>query len=149
MARKLASNDAGTLILIKRDLSSGACNRRKFSRYSTIASVENDLHSYEIDIKLDGPEQVNIVGLDSSNPGMHVLLDRRYKSIIKPVIYCIRSMDDNEKIKDIICFNSKEGWNIDNFEAIAKQKDSMYFIISDDNECRLQKTLLIYFQTLH
>jgi len=43
---------------------------------------------------------------------------------------------------------SKKGWNIDNFEGLAKVDKNRYLMISDDNGSPLQKTLLVLFEVL-
>ena len=45
-------------------------------------------------------------------------------------------------------FNSKRGWKIDNFESVARHEGNRYFVISDDNENPIQKTLLLYFEII-
>ena len=39
-------------------------------------------------------------------------------------------------------------WAPDNFEGIAHHRDNKYFMITDDNESALQRTLLTYFEIL-
>ena len=41
--------------------------------------------------------------------------------------------------------NTKDGWNIDNFEGLTKIDGDKYLMISDDNGNFLQKTLLVLF----
>jgi len=59
------------------------------------------------------------------------------------------------KIKDCIgvCestllanFKSTQGWNLDNFEGLAKVGENLYLMVSDDNGSFLQKTLLVLFK---
>ena len=96
-------------------------------------------------IKYENPEATNVVGVDLIKPDNLIILDRKYISIIKPVLYCLRSLNlTNSKMIDLACFNNKQGWKIDNFEGVARHRGDNYFIISDDNESILQKTLLIY-----
>jgi len=44
--------------------------------------------------------------------------------------------------------DSKDGWNIDNFEGLTKLSKSRYLMISDDNDSAFQKTLLVLFEVL-
>ena len=43
---------------------------------------------------------------------------------------------------------TKDGWNIDNFEGLTKIEKNRYLMISDDNNSPLQKTLLVLFEVL-
>jgi len=49
-------------------------------------------------------------------------------------------------IKDIACFSSADGWNLDNFETITHYKDKYFLIMSDDEESFFQKTLVVMFK---
>jgi hypothetical protein len=94
------------------------------------------------------------LGLETLSDGNLLVIERVYSSMFKPVIYALRKLSLNQsnnnilEVEEIAHFNSREGWNIDNFEGIARHKENYYFIVSDDNESRLQKTLLIYFKLL-
>ena len=43
---------------------------------------------------------------------------------------------------------TEKGWNIDNFEGLAKIDKNRYLMISDNNDSPLQKTLLVLFEVL-
>jgi len=100
----------------------------------------------EHEITLDNNASINIVGADYLEDDGLYILDRNYISIWQPVIYCIRHIDKNRRIKDIACFNRKDGWELDNFETITHYKDKYFFIMSDDEENFFQKTLLVMFK---
>jgi hypothetical protein len=95
------------------------------------------------EIALDNNESINIVGADYLEDDGLYILDRNYISIWQPIIYCIRYINKNMNIKDIACFNRKDGWNLDNFETITHYKDKYFLIMSDDGESFFQKTLLV------
>lgn len=94
-----------------------------------------------------------LVGMESMQNGDLLLLERRYSSIFKPVIFALRrlTLSDNNAgqavvVEEIAHFNTKKGWKIDNFESVARHEGNRYFVISDDNENPIQKTLLLYFE---
>jgi hypothetical protein len=94
-----------------------------------------------------------LVGMESMQNGDLLLLERRYSSIFKPVIFALRRLvlsDDNVRqatvVEEVAHFNTKKGWKIDNFESVARHEGNRYFVISDDNENPIQKTLLLYFE---
>lgn len=43
---------------------------------------------------------------------------------------------------------SSKGYQIDNFEGIARHRGNRFFLVSDDNDFFLQRTLLLYFELL-
>lgn len=43
---------------------------------------------------------------------------------------------------------SAQGYQIDNFEGIARHRGNRFFLVSDDNDLFLQRTLLLYFELL-
>lgn len=51
-------------------------------------------------------------------------------------------------VEEVALLDSHQGWNIDNFEGLAHHRDNRWFMVSDDNEWALQKTLLMYFELL-
>lgn len=46
----------------------------------------------------------------------------------------------------VAALNSSDGLKLDNFEGLARHRDNRYFMVSDDNDLFLQRTLLIYFE---
>ncbi|MFT4581088.1 MAG: hypothetical protein ACI915_002231 [Gammaproteobacteria bacterium] len=94
----------------------------------------------------------NLVGMESMQNGDLLILERRYSSIFKPVIFALRRVSlsthaDTLKatvVEEVVHFNISDGWNIDNFEGVARHEGNRYFLISDDNENLFQKTLLMY-----
>ena len=101
------------------------------------------------EVPLKNNTSINIVGADYiKNDGVY-FLDRNYKSMLYPIIYCIRRIDDKMVVSDIACFNSKEGWQLDNFEGITHYRDKYFLIMSDDEESLFQKTLIVMFKILN
>jgi hypothetical protein len=94
-----------------------------------------------------------LVGLESMRNGDLLLLERRYSSIFKPVIFALRRLHlpQNNELdavvsEEVVHFDIKEGWSVDNFEGVARYEGNGYFLISDDNKSRIQKTLLLYIE---
>ena len=93
-----------------------------------------------------------LVGLESMPDGDLLILERRFASVFRPVVFSLRRMRmDNPAvsteptIEDVARFDTSE-WTIDNFEGVAWHEGSHYFMVSDDNESFIQKTLLMYFE---
>ena len=100
-------------------------------------------------------EHSALVGMETMPNGNLLVLERRFASMFQPIIFALRELQLNDPIgheaklvREVIKFSSTDGWKIDNFEAVAHHRDNHYFVISDDNESMLQKTLLIYLQIM-
>ncbi|HEX7044197.1 MAG TPA: esterase-like activity of phytase family protein [Burkholderiales bacterium] len=48
----------------------------------------------------------------------------------------------------LFSLQSSQGYQIDNFEGIARHRGNRFFLVSDDNDFFLQRTLLMYFELL-
>jgi hypothetical protein len=95
-----------------------------------------------------------LVGLEATPDGELLVLERRYASIFRPVIFSLRRMrlpaggGPVADLADVVRFDTSRGWAIDNFESVAWHEDANYFMVSDDNDSLIQKTLLLYFEIL-
>lgn len=49
----------------------------------------------------------------------------------------------------LFTLESSKGYQIDNFEGIARHRGNRFFLVSDDNDFFLQRTLLLYFELLN
>ena len=52
------------------------------------------------------------------------------------------------KPETMVTMDSKDGFHIDNFEGLARHQGKRFFIVSDNNDLFLQRTLLMYFELL-
>jgi hypothetical protein len=117
---------------------------------SIYSNTATPLHFVPLD-----SEHSDIVGMETGPGGELVILERRYSSLFKPVIWAVRSFtpDRERKVQVIteILTLTTEGstWSPDNFEGIAHHVDNRYFIVSDDNQSAIQRTLLMYFEILN
>lgn len=50
--------------------------------------------------------------------------------------------------RSLFRLESSKGYQIDNFEGIARHRGDRFFLVSDDNDFFLQRTLLLYFELL-
>lgn len=100
------------------------------------------------------PRYSALVGLETMPDGDLLVLERRYASVFRPLIYSLRRMrlsaDPRREpvITDVVRFDTSRGWAIDNFESVAWHEGSHYFMVSDDNRSLIQKTLLLYIEIL-
>lgn len=95
-----------------------------------------------------------IVAMEVMEDQNLLVLERSYSGLTSPFIITLKKvyLDTKKKkfcrSKVIAKFNTFQGWNIDNFEGLAKVSKNRYLIISDDNGNFFQKTLLVYFEVL-
>jgi len=101
------------------------------------------------------PEAKSAVSaIEVMDDGNVLVLERSYTGLLNPFVVTLKKVYLKQckkgvcRSKVIIKMNSHKGWNIDNFEGLAKVGPHRYVMISDDNENFFQKTLLIYFEVL-
>ena len=94
----------------------------------------------------------SITAIEVMPNGNVLLLERAYNGLLSPVVISLRELEleacgqskhcDTELIAQ---FDSSEGWILDNFEGLTHFQGNQYFMISDNNNSPLQKTILILF----
>jgi len=93
-----------------------------------------------------------ISAIEVMDDGNILILERSYTGLFEPFVvtlkkvYLEESKDGWCKTKVLAKMSSHKGWNIDNFEGLAKVDKHRYVMVSDDNENFFQRTLLIYFE---
>ena len=103
------------------------------------------------------PDYSSVSSLETTPDHRVLILERRYKNIFWPVIFAVRraALDFTAhprgadiEVEDIARFSSTDGFAVDNFEGLAHHQGNRYFMVSDDNNSSIQKTVLIYFEIL-
>lgn len=95
-----------------------------------------------------------VVGLETLADDELLVLERRYVSPLRPLIIALSRVRLPTRAgaavhqREIARFDTTVGWSMDNFESVARQRDRLFFMISDDNASPLQHTLLLYFEIL-
>lgn len=51
-------------------------------------------------------------------------------------------------VETVVALDTSQGHQIDNFEGLARHRGNRFFLVSDDNDLFIQRTLLIYFEVL-
>lgn len=96
-----------------------------------------------------------VVALEALADGSIMILERAFVSVLQPLIISLRRLswlvDSIEKppvaqVQLVAEFNNQQGWQIDNFEGLTHHKDNYFFMVSDNNERWLQRSLLSYFE---
>ncbi len=103
-----------------------------------------------------------IVGMETMPDGDLLLLERAFSSMLSPIIISLHkiTLDDacrtdtgknaNARCasRPVAIMSSSKGWELDNFEGLARHRGNHYFIVSDNNRFWLQRTLLSYIEVL-
>lgn len=54
--------------------------------------------------------------------------------------------DSTASMETVAVLNSLEGYRLDNFEGLARHQGNRFFMVSDNNDLFVQRTLLLYFE---
>ena len=93
-----------------------------------------------------------ISAIEVMDDGNILVLERSFTGYMNPFVVTLKKVyiDRCKKgmcpAKTLAKMNNHKGWNVDNFEGLAKVGKHRYVMISDDNDNFFQKTLLIYFE---
>jgi len=86
--------------------------------------------------------------------GNLLVLERSYTGLFNPFVVTLKKVMIQGchtplcPTETVVKMNSHEGWDLDNFEGLARVGKNRYVMVSDDNDNFFQKTLLIYFELL-
>ena len=112
------------------------------------------LSGKEWHFKAEPERKSAVVAMEVMDDGNLLVIERSYTGLMNPFIitlkkvYIKNSKSKMCKTKILAKMNTHKGWDIDNFEGLAKVGKNRYVMISDDNDNFFQKTLLIYFEVL-
>ena len=95
-----------------------------------------------------------ISAIEVMDDGNILVLERSFTGYLDPFIVTLKKVYLNDckkgmcRTEVLLKMNSHQGWDVDNFEGLARVSKNRYVMISDDNDNFFQKTLLIYFEVL-
>lgn len=100
------------------------------------------------------PTRGAIVALECLPDGDVLIMERDYSPVLLHIVVTLRRLKlhrpvpfDQQPDSEIVAvFDSHDGLNLDNFEGLARHRGNRYFMVSDDNDTLLQRTLLVYFE---
>lgn len=97
----------------------------------------------------------SITAIEVLPNGDVLILERAYNGLLSPIIITLRQLHIGKCKKDKLCdtsliakFNSANDWKLDNFEGLTHFRDNQYFMVSDNNNNPLQKTILVLFEVI-
>ena len=93
------------------------------------------------------PKEGSITALEFMNEDTVMVLQRKFNNFTRRRVVTISSLNlENSEYKVLASLDTKDGWNLDNFEGLTKVDENKYLMISDDNDSFFQKTLLVLFE---
>lgn len=117
--------------------------------YSRLYGASGESWRYPID------EDNRVTSLACRGDGEVLVLESRFGSrfwrahtTLKRVRLARTPPDATLEPETLFALESSRGYQIDNFEGIAHHRGSRFFLVSDDNDFFLQRTLLLYFELL-
>ena len=95
-----------------------------------------------------------VSAIEVMDDGNLLVLERSYTGLMDPFVVTLKKVYLNRCNKgwchtEILAkMDSHQGWDVDNFEGLARVGKNRYVMVSDDNDNFFQRTLLIYFEVL-
>ena len=93
-----------------------------------------------------------VSAIEVMDDGNILVLERSFTGYMNPFVVTLKKVYITHckkgfcPAKILTKMNSHKGWDVDNFEGLARVGKRRYVMISDDNDNFFQKTLLIYFE---
>lgn len=109
----------------------------------------HNLDNKQWGLRPDNENYGSLVGLTTLPDNRLIALERIYPGIFAGVTNVIHliTLDENAlKQETLLKIQPSDGFFNDNFEGISWHKNNRFFMISDDNDNFLQRTVLIYFE---
>ena len=102
------------------------------------------------------PSRGGIVALECLPDGDVLVMERDYSTLSLHWVTTLRRMhlppgtppDSLLPAETVTTLDSHQGLQIDNFEGLTRHHGNRFFMVSDDNDVFVQRTLLVYFELL-
>lgn len=115
------------------------------------------LDGKEWHFKAEAEGKSAVVAIEAMDDGNLLVMERSFTGLMNPLVITLKKVYiQGCKRKTELCpsekilkMNTHQGWDIDNFEGLAKVGKNRYVMVSDDNDNFYQKTLLVYFELSH
>lgn len=93
-----------------------------------------------------------VVALECLGNGRLLVLERDYGRVLWRALVSLKLLQLGPDstvplpVESVATLDSGKGFQIDNFEGLARHRANTFFMISDDNDLFIQRTLLMYFE---
>ena len=114
------------------------------------------LNGKEWYFKAEAERKSAVVAIEVMEDKNLLVMERSFSGLMNPLVITLKKVylngcEDKKhmcKSELLLKMNTHQGWNIDNFEGLAKVGKNRYVMVSDDNDNFFQNTLLVYFEVL-
>jgi hypothetical protein len=96
-----------------------------------------------------------ITAMECLGQGQVLVLQQNYQNPFGQVVVMLKrvqlasgSPDQPLKPETIVTLDSNKGFQIDNFEGLTRHRGNRFFMVSDNNDLFVQRSLLMYFELL-
>lgn len=106
-------------------------------------------HRLITQIVLSEPRYGSLVGMTELGNGDLLALERVFINVFAGLKFTLHHLTlNNDKFsqKQLLTISASDGFFNDNFEGITQHKENYFFMVSDDNDNPMQRTLLVYFR---
>ena len=104
---------------------------------------------YSKDHTWEFPASGNVSSIEMLDEYSVLVLEKQANFFSRRWIITLSSLNlINSQHKILAEFDTRDGWNLDNFEGLSKVGENSYLMISDDNDSFFQKTLLVLFRVV-
>ena len=92
--------------------------------------------------------------MEVMDDGNILVLERSFTGMLDPFVLTLKKVNIKNclykmcKSEVLLKMNSHKGWDVENFEGLARVGKNRYVMISDDNDNFLLATVLVYFEVL-
>jgi len=115
------------------------------------------LNGKEWNFKAEDEGKSAVVAIEVMDDGNLLVMERSFTGLMNPLVITLKKVylsgcKNSKQLCQselLLKMNTHQGWNIDNFEGLAKVGDHRYVMVSDDNDNFFQKTLFVYFEVSH
>jgi len=98
----------------------------------------------------------SIVAMERLPDGDVLIMERDFSPTTLHIVMTLRRLrlhpsaplDQLLESEVVAVFDNHDGLHLDNFEGLARHRGNRFFMVSDDNDTLLQRTLLVYFELL-
>ena len=110
------------------------------------------LNGREWHFKAEPEPRSAVSAIEVMDDGNLLVIERSFTSLLDPFVATLKKVYLNRCKKGwcpsrvLLKMDSHKGWDVDNFEGLARVGKHRYVMVSDDNDNFFQKTLLIYFE---
>lgn len=124
--------------------------------------LTNERQGYNRIFSLDGPSWYypvapgdRITAMECLGDGAVMVLHQNYQNPLGRIVTTLKrvrltsgSSNQNLTPETIVALDNEQGFQIDNFEGLTRHKGNRYFMVSDNNDIFIQRSLLMYFELL-